>query len=192
MTLINTPLQIFSIVTNIRESFEKNLKRPNLFKLVNSKRFERMPSPVVRRYNSFFNDIENSLYSLIDLTLFVYYYYYKNKIFRLQMIDAEYINTVIDYLSDTRYERDKIFIRSINENIKLDSLKDYFTINEKGENLIYELIQKDYVSPITFIKNIELMEDISESKSKEVSRFFKISQLIKREMTKREKEKKTN
>ena len=177
-----TPHQAFSIIQNCR-TYRKG-KNVELDKMVSKRWYESSPTPFKKYCKKVWNDIENSLYEYDDLKIFFLYNYILDPKSSSQNVDDKKINTVRKALSATRYKNDKTLLLDMNKKIKLKSVEDYFTIRKGGTSYIYDLIEKRYISPITFL-NLRPKLNLKESQygeSEKYKAFIRFIDELKRQM----------
>lgn len=176
-----TPLKVFSVIKNC-ESFLKG-KDADINSLVSEVWFQRSPDFIVRQCKRIWNDIENSLYEYVDLKLFILWQGLFHNKYTIKDINDKNINSIKERFTDRQFKKDKQILLGINENVKLESIEEYFTIREGGTSYIYDLILKNYLSPIIFVKcydKLNVNQSLG-SESDEYKNFLRITNEIKRQ-----------
>jgi hypothetical protein len=80
----------------------------------------------------------------------------------------------------SRIESDKKFLDEVNEKFGVSGYSKYFRINSNGFNLMYELIQKNHISPFTYLILYENCDSGKYEKSNKQTQFDTRINTIKR------------
>ena len=99
-----------------------------------------------------YNDLENHLYTFKDILVFMLYKYAFGEKIKIYQINYKEIQKILKVFTKKQLKIDEDFIVSINKNLKLKSVDEFFEMRENGEPIIYELIKKNYVTPVVFVK----------------------------------------
>lgn len=180
---MNSPRLIFSIIRNVDLWVNKD-KDINLLTLVHPIHFERIKEYYKIHCNRLFNELENNYFRVKDLIVYLLYCYIFEEKINLNDIVYKKINDVSKLFTLKQLEEDKQFIINLQKELKLkNGIQEYFTFLNDGNNIIYNLIKKKYISPIFFMKySDKLLTKEKENNifvSNEFKRFKKISEKIK-------------
>ena len=148
----NTTVQAYSFVLNIKEKIDKeNEDISGVYKL-RQHQFRYIRPNVLTTFKRVYNDLENCVYSYKNLAVYMWYKYGIGNPINVYIMDTRDIKEVNKLFTSKQLEKDKEFIKNINKQLKFNSIDEYFTINESGESVIYELIKKNYISPVFFVR----------------------------------------
>ncbi len=178
-----SPLKVFSFVHNVIDIIEKK-KNMSFTKTRHPNHYNRQKDLIKKYCFRIYNDIENSYYSYKDLTIATLSLYYNHEIFKYnsyKYLTDKYINIIKDKFSTEQYSKDKKFIENLNKNkgISFKKNEDFFILREGGQSIIYDLIKKQYISPIFFIKLLNKFKFETKLMSKDYIRFERITKKIK-------------
>ncbi|MFW6219535.1 MAG: hypothetical protein ACOC33_01575 [bacterium] len=149
----NSSLTIFSIYQNVKKIVVSQKYDTPIFKKVASIWFNKSNEFVKNNCKRIFNDIENNYYTHNDLVVFILTYsIYNSKFISLNKITYKNIKDTLKLYTKKTLIKDKTFIKKINDELNFKNIADFFIINDDGENLIYNLIIKKYISPIIFLQ----------------------------------------
>ena len=99
-----------------------------------------------------FNELENHLYTFKDVLIYMLYKYAFGDKILFHRINYEEIRKINKIFSKKQLKEDEDFILKINHNLKLKTVDEFFEIRENGEPIIYDLIKKNFVTPVIFVK----------------------------------------
>jgi hypothetical protein len=181
----NTSLLVFSVINNIfkRLKKQKNIT-VDIFKPTNIRHYERTSDFCKDNSKRIYNELENNYYTYRDIIVYILYNYGLNKKINWYDIKESNIIKTIKIFTKKQLQKDKDFILQINKELKFKSLLELFEIRENGTPIIYELIMKDFISPVIYVKFYEkvltnLKKDVI-LKSKEYEQFeWAMNQIIK-------------
>lgn len=169
-------LRVFSIVKNV-ELFINSDKDVNIFKLQNKLWFGRSSEYIQRNCKRIFNEIENSFYNYVDLSIYLLYDLIFNEKNSLKEVNDKNINITKNLFTLEQLNKDQNFILELNKKINFD-LTDYFKINSLGGNLLFDkLILPKHISPYFYMEFDVDLE--SEQEKEELKKFKKIIKKIK-------------
>lgn len=154
----------------------------DIFKPTSRGWFNKSSDFVLRPCKRIFNDIENSYYNHND---FIICYLHESLFFtKVKLSDINYkrIKEVKSIFTKKQYNMDKMFVNTINDDLKLKNTELFFEINNTGDSIIYNLIKNNYVSImfyLFFIKKVltKTPENII-LKTKEYLHFERLNNII--------------
>lgn len=124
-------------------------------------------------------ELQNKDYDKKDLTLTFLFLYYNSKNLNLTVVKKGLVLSIIDKFSDKQYEKDKEFVLSICKEIKISGIEDFFKIMEDGTSLLYKYIQREYISPIFYIRLVgKVPTQNIEKQNDNYKKFTKLSHAI--------------
>jgi len=124
-------------------------------------------------------ELQNKDFDKKDLTLAFLFLYYNSKHLNLTVVKKNLVLAIIDKFSDKQYEKDKEFVLSICKEIKIKGIEDFFKIMEDGTNLLYKYIQREYISPIFYIRLVGKVPTHNiEKQNDNYKKFTKLSHAI--------------
>ncbi len=120
---------------------------------------EPIPKPMFEKTNEFikkqcyriFNEIENSYYTYNDLMVYMIYRTLWDTSVKLVNINHDAIDKFKLQFTERQLETDRITIHKINKEAKMKNIKEYFSIRENGESLIYRLCMREIISIYFFM-----------------------------------------
>lgn len=175
-------LRVFSVIINVK-SFVNSKKDKDLFRLIGMNVYKKSPKYYEIHSKRIYNEVANSYYTLKDLvTYLLYLYMIGESPVKLNRVNHKNIKEFKRWLTDKRYKEDLEIIKEVYQAANFKKINDFFTINEEGTNVIFELTKKKHISPRFFIKNLEKgLTNIREDStiSKEYETFVKIARKIK-------------
>jgi len=179
----NSSYSVFSVYQNTKVVIEKNKYNTNIMKPVFRGWFNKIRPYVLTHCKRIYNEIENGYYTYDDVVLYLLTEaLFTDKIVPINYITEKNVKKTLKLYTKKRLKVDKEFIKNINEEVGLSSLKDFFEINEEGENLIFSLTSKQYISPVLYIQYGKkyLTKDSENTilKSKEYMRYENLNNLI--------------
>jgi hypothetical protein len=83
------------------------------------------------------------------------YKYAFNEKLRIYNINFKDVKKVAKIFTKKQLKKDEEFIIKINETLKLKSVEEFFEIRENGEPIIYDLIKKNFITPVIYVKFYE-------------------------------------
>lgn len=141
-----------------------------------------------------YNQIENFWYSYDDFALMMKYDCLFNQSVALDKLDKSFYDSMMMELSKLKFNEDKKLLIEVNKKIGLPDINSFFYINPKGDSIVYDLIMKKAISPIFFIKYIDLAnkctrgEHVKFEKNKEYRKFEKQIKILKDHLINKEEQ----
>lgn len=151
----NSSLLVFSFLINankIIESEKDNLEDIFNIRYYHYKNCKPYSKEISKRI---YNELENNMYNYTDLFIYMLYKYAFNEKLKSNSIYANEVKRVRNIFTKNQLKKDENFINEINKTIKLKTINEFFEIRENGEPIIFELIKKQYVTPVFYVKYYE-------------------------------------
>jgi hypothetical protein len=169
----NSSLKIFSIIKNINKFVNNEKDVPDFFKIQSQLWFNRSSDHLKNHCKRIYSDLESNLYKQKDLALYILYTYIFDYKLDYSKITEKNINKVKNLFTKQRIEKDQKFILELSEKTKLSELSDYFKLNSSGSNIMYDLVIKEYISPIFYIDYEDCVSEIDYTKANDYLQNFK-------------------
>ncbi len=176
-----TTLNIFSLIQNCKKKFENKKNITDINKSVFGGWYNKQPKLIKDKCISICNYINSSHFSYEDLKDFIHYKYIYNE--KLSFMDFKYddICETKELFSETKLDEDKKFVTEICKRNKIDDVHVLFDINEDGDSYIYNMIFKNYISPIFYMRMIKYCDVDYTKENEEHERFRLIFNALKDE-----------
>lgn len=172
-----TTVKVYSVFKNCQDIIV-NKKNTDLDKIWPTNLYNKLPDYIQKNYHRIYNDIENGYYTYFDLILAIYHkYLFTEKVF-VNKIKYKYIKDTKNLYTKSELQKSKKILLDINSEFGFKNIQKYFNIQEDGYALIYNLIKKEIVSPILFLKYFNFTEN-NKNVNKEYKRFIYIMKKIK-------------
>jgi len=187
----NSSFSVFSVYQNVKSVIEKRKYNTNIEKEVYRGWYQKARPFTVNHCKRIYNDIENGYYTYDELIIYLLTKaLFEDTIVGYSKIDETLIKRTMKLYSKKQLTTDKKFIKEINKDVKLNSIKDFFEINEEGENLIFTLTSKNFISPALYLKYSKkyLTMDTENTilfKNNEYQKYEKVNNLIIKYLTRR-------
>jgi hypothetical protein len=170
--------QVFSTIYNINSLLKTNKELKNINIVVSSIHWNKQPEFIKKICSEIRTYLLNSYYSYQDLMLYIFDSYIRGNKFKWSYFKTKDIIDVSNTYKTRQYENDKKFVLSIKNEIGLNNIDDYFSINKDGYSYIYMLIEKGYVNPIFYLRLVGHLDISFESECVEHKRFRTIIEYI--------------
>jgi len=127
--------------------FEKLYKKVSVFCFNKSRPYYKSISKRI------YNDIENNFYSHEDFIMCYIHeaLFEEGYVVDIHKLKLDRIREILKLYTTKQLNKDKEFILEINQELKLN-IEDLFKVNEQGESIVFNLIKKNYIHPIFYIK----------------------------------------
>ena len=144
----NSSYLVFSVYQNTKTVIEKQKYKNEIMKTVHRGWYNKTKPYTVNHCKRIFNEIENGYYTYDDMIIHMLTEsLFNTKAIVISKITEKSVKKTLKLYTKKRLKIDKEFIKKVNIDVGLTSLKDFFEINEDGENLIYTLTNKEFISP---------------------------------------------
>jgi hypothetical protein len=144
----NSSYSVFSVYQNTKTVIEKRKYGNEIMKTVHRGWYNKTKSYTVTHCKRIFNEIENGYYTYDDMVIHMLTEsLFNTKAIVISKINEKTVKNTLKLYTKKRLQADKAFVMNVNKDVGLKSLKDFFEINEDGENLIYTLTSKEFISP---------------------------------------------
>lgn len=153
-TIENSSHLVFSFYMNVVDML-KGKKVKDLFKLQYIGRFNKSSPYILNNCRRMYNDLENHLYTYADIFLYMSYKDLLEQKISIHDVTRDNIRTVSKLYTVKRMNIDMIKLRSIATKSNITSMREYFELDDCGDNILRNLVTEGHVSPITYIKKIK-------------------------------------
>ena len=155
----------------------------DIFKILPYSNFQRANIQTVSVCKRIYNDIENGYYTHKQLVLsYLHESMFVDKKILIKNLNMKRIKEVKKLYTRKQFLVDKEFISNINSSLNITKVSDYFKINNDGENIIFNLIKKQFISPIFYLyfrkKLLTKLQENIKFNSKEYLHFERLNNII--------------
>jgi len=145
-------LMVFSIFLHVQRQLERKKKVFFSDKInpTSNRVFDRSSIYVRSNVNRIYNEIENSYYTLNDYMIALLCSKLHGK-FDFRMVRKKEIVQLKGVFNEKRLSADKEFLLALKRKLSLN-MKDLFGLRENQESIIFELLEKEYISDAFSVK----------------------------------------
>jgi hypothetical protein len=154
-------LKVFSIFQNCKMLIEKN-KSTNLDGLVNTISYNRQNVYIKNKCSELYRFINNGFFTFDDLKIYFLNHYIFNEKLNWKDVKTSEVLTNKKIYTEESLKKDKVFILTLNKKLKLKDINIYYKVNTDGNNILYDLLLKRYVSPMFYIRMYKYIENKDE------------------------------
>lgn len=160
----NSSFLIFSIIQNLNNIYVRkwyrngnkkiaNVKMDHFIKLGHGLSFKRVRDVALDLYKKLYNSVENNQISHRDIIIaYLHQALFSSVKIDILKLKVDKVKAIRELYTEKRLNEDKILIRDIITELKLNGLDDIFKVNVDGESIIYNLIKKEHISPIFYLQ----------------------------------------
>jgi len=161
----------------------KKNKEINLNHKLNPIVFNRQTRLIKQKCSNVVALINSGHFKFVDFKLFVIYSYMLLNRFNWSGVSEDSITRSLASFKLSRYEKDREYVKNISGRLGITNIREFFSINSNGNNLLYDLIKQGKISPVLYIKKFNIgLKEFSKTKydvSEELNRFNKGIKIIK-------------
>jgi hypothetical protein len=151
----NSSWLIYSIIKNVYVFLKKD-DDINLLTKCHIRNFQNASNFFREQSKRIYNEIENNYYTIYDFILVLLYQAMIYDKIQLYEIKVNNVKNILQLFTTNQLQNDLELLKHIYQELKLKhGLLAYFEIKEDGTNIIYNLIKKQKISPILFIRNFK-------------------------------------
>jgi len=175
--------RINKLYNELESSLDVSNIENQIFKYVAQSSFRYADSYTKMYCSKIYNNIENGYYTHKQFVIaYMYESLFVSKKIRIKNLNLNRIKEIKKLFTRKQFNADVDFLISINKSLNITKVQDYFKINNNGENIVYNLIKKGFISPIFYMyyyKKIFTNDKQSiDSKSKEYLHFERLNNII--------------
>lgn len=115
--------------------------------------------------------INSSVFTLEDLKCFIYYYHIFNEVknfwWEIKFDVKEIKQNEKKFFSTIALKNDKKILLEVNKSTIFNSINDFFTVQETGENYACLLLYNKYISPSIYLRFLDYQSKLSKSNAKQ-------------------------
>lgn len=178
---MNGNSRVNQLYKELEESLDVSNIEKEIFKYVSQTSFKYADSYTKMYCSKIYNDIENGYYTHKQFVVaYMYECLFTDKKIRIKTLNLKRIKEILKLFTRKRFNSDIDFLVTVNESLSITNVQDYFKINNSGENIVYNLIKKEFVSPIFYLyyrRKFKNDEGIK-TKSKEYLHFERLNNII--------------
>lgn len=149
------PINVFSLVRNLKDKIERSKKVNNIEKVVYKLQYDKQPEFVKNNCRNVSNYINSSHYTFEDLKNFLFYTYLFQEKINYNNLKYDEIIKIKKLFTDDQYKKDQDVMLGLSKRLKIKKIDDYFKINDDQKSLMFDLIINKFVSPLFYIKMLQ-------------------------------------